>query len=103
MFKKFLTTGAAGALILTLFVQPMLAATPRVQACLGTDISNFAQNGQPDGDSDFVFAAGAGWGGFIAGVANSPGADGQVGVGGEIAAHQAGFIPDFVIPNSCNN
>ena len=86
---------------LGIFAFPALAAKPANQACLGTDISGFAQNGQTV-PADFEFEAGSGWGGFISGVAASPGADGNVGVAGEIHAHQAGFIPDFVIPNSCN-
>ncbi|OGK24778.1 hypothetical protein A2954_00925 [Candidatus Roizmanbacteria bacterium RIFCSPLOWO2_01_FULL_37_12] len=100
MFKNLVIIGIIFA-VLVMIVTPTLAAKPASQACLGTDISGFAQNGQTV-PADFEFEAGAGWGGFISGVATSPGADGHVGVAGEINAHQAGFILDFVIPNSCN-
>ena len=61
-----------------------LAAEPAQQACLGHDIRAFAQ-------------AGAGFGGFVSGMAT----DG--GVGDEIRAHLAGNIPDVALPNSCND
>lgn len=101
MIKKLTTIGAAAALFATSAL-PALAAEPAKQACFGDDISGYAKNGETDADSFFEFEAGAGWGGFISGVATSPGADLHVGVGGEINAHQAGDIPDAVISNSCN-
>ena len=101
MIKKLAAIGATFVLLATSAL-PAFAAQPAIQACLGADISGFAQNGQTE-PADFQFEAGAGWGGFISGVAGSPGADGHVGVSGEIHAHQAGVIPDFVIPNSCND
>lgn len=100
--KRFLIGGAAGAVILGSLALPALAAQPAVQGCFGADISGYAQNGETDPGSFFEFDSGEGWGGFISGVATSPGADLHVGVGGEIQAHQAGIIPDAVISNSCN-
>ena len=101
MIKKIVTISAAAA-IFAMSANSVFAAQPNNQACLGNDISGYAQDGQTE-PADFMFEAGAGWGGFISRVAGSPGADGQFGVAGEIHAHQAGLIPDFVIPNSCNN
>jgi hypothetical protein len=98
---KKITIGVASAGILLANVLPAFAGQPAVQGCLGHDISGYAKNGQTQ-PADFQFISGAGWGGFISGVAGSLGADSHVGVSGEIHAHQAGFIPDFVIPNSCN-
>lgn len=100
MIKKLATIGTSAA-ILAMSALPAFAAKPANQACFGHDISGYAQNGQTL-PADFEFDPGAGWGGFISGAASSPGADGNFGVGGEINAHQAGAIPDFVILNSCN-
>lgn len=100
MIKKIISFSAAIALFAVSAI-PALAAKPAEQACFGKDISGFAINGQTE-PADFQFASGSGWGKFISGAAASPGADGNFGAGGEINAHQAGFIPDFVIPNSCN-
>ena len=62
------------------------AAKPNNQACVGHDISGYAQGG-----ADF--------GAFISGLArNGPG-----GFGSEIQLHMAGLIPDTIIPNSCND
>lgn len=102
MVKKVLVSATATAIMLSGFAGAAFATKPAVQACFGKDISGYAQNGETDPGSFFEFDAGAGWGGFISGVATSPGADLQVGVGGEINAHQAGLIPDTVIANSCN-
>lgn len=99
--KKLATIATAGAL-LAASAFPVFAAKPAAQGCFGDDISGYAQNGESDPGSIFEFNAGAGWGGFISGVATSPGVDSQVGVGGEINAHQAGVIPDITIANSCN-
>ncbi len=100
--KRFLIGATAGAVMFGNLAMPALAAQPASQACLGKDISGYARNGETDPDSFFAFGAGAGWGGFISGVARIPGFDGNLGVGGEINAHQAGVIPDAVIANSCN-
>ncbi|MBI2029622.1 hypothetical protein HYT02_04355 [Candidatus Gottesmanbacteria bacterium] len=101
MIKKLMTIGVAAAIFASSAI-PIFAAKPATQACFGNDISGYAQNGETDNSSFFEFESGAGWGGFISGVATSPGADGNLGVGGEINAHQAGAIPDTVISNSCN-
>ena len=73
-------------LLLTLFFfQTVAAAQPTNHACLGEDISGYAQ-------------AGLGFGEFISGLASATN-----GVGSEFQAHLAGLVPDFVIPNSCND
>ncbi len=100
MIGKLATIGATIA-IFAATTLPAFAAKPDAQGCFGEDVSGYAQNGQTE-PADFTFDSGAGWGGFISGAAASVGGDGQFGVGGEINAHQAGLIPDFVIPNSCN-
>jgi hypothetical protein len=64
---------------------PAQAAQPNHPACLGHDFSGYAQGG-------------AGFGGFISGLAA-----GTQGVGTEIQHHLAGEVPDTVIPNSCND
>lgn len=100
MIKKLTVIGVT-AVILAVSAMPAFAAKPVIQACFGHDISGYAQNGNNEGF--FTFDSGAGWGGFISFVAQIPGADGQVGVGGEINAHQAGLVPDTTISNSCND
>ncbi len=100
MIKKLITIGTS-AVIFAVSTVPAFAAAPAVQACLGHDISGFAREGQTL-PADFEFSSGSGWGGFISSVAGSTGADGKFGVSGEIQAHQAGLVPDAVIPNSCN-
>ena len=102
MNKKLKTIGAVFGVVFALTAVSVSAAKPADQACFGNDISGYAQNGETDPCSFFAFDGGAGWGGFISGVATSPGADGNLGVGGEINAHQAGVVPDAVISNSCN-
>ncbi|HJZ06307.1 hypothetical protein A2634_02540 [Candidatus Amesbacteria bacterium RIFCSPHIGHO2_01_FULL_48_32] len=101
MTKKLKMIGVAAALFAA-SVLPTFAAEPAVQGCFGHDISSYATEGETDPGSFFEFESGAGWGGFISGVATSLGADDHFGVGGEINAHQAGVIPDTVISNSCN-
>lgn len=100
--KRFLIGATAGAVMFGSIVVPSFAAQPAVQACLGNDISGYAKTGETDPGSFFAFGPGAGWGGFISGVARIPGFDGNLGVGGEINAHQAGDVPDWIISNSCN-
>ena len=93
-----------GVVVVALCVAtPVFAAQPATKACFGHDISGYATSGETDPGSFFAFGPKGGWGGFISGVAQSPGADGHVGVGGEINAHHAGFVPDAVIANSCND
>jgi hypothetical protein len=64
---------------------PALAAKPNHQACVGHDVSAYA-------------AGGASFGHFVSGIAST-----TQGIGDEIQAHQAGLIPDTVIPNTCND
>jgi hypothetical protein len=61
------------------------AAQPSNQACLGHDLSGYAQGGSLFGD-------------FINGLAS-----GTQGIGNEIQLHLGGLVPDTVIPNSCND
>ena len=63
----------------------VLAAMPNHQACIGKDISGYAQDG-------------AGFGSFFSTLASN-----TQGIGDEVQAHQAGLVPDSVIPNSCND
>jgi hypothetical protein len=62
-----------------------MAAKPASHACLGHDFRVYAE-------------AGSSFGAFVSGLAT-----GTQGVGDEIQAHQAGDIPDEVIPNTCND
>lgn len=101
MIKKLATIGVATAMLATSALSAF-AAKPAVQGCFGEDISGYATVGETDPGSFFGFGPKGGWGGFISFVAQIPGADGQVGVGGEINAHQAGLVPDSTIANSCN-
>ena len=101
MIRKIVTIGATIS-FLAASALPVLAAKPATQACFGKDISGYARNGETNTASFFDFRPGVGWGTFISGVARVPGFDGNLGVGGEINAHQAGAIPDGVIFNSCN-
>lgn len=79
-----ITVGVGAATIAVGLGAPAAAAQPNHQACLGQDIRAYAD-------------AGPGFGVFVSGLAS----DG--GIGDEIQAHLAGAIPDFVVPNSCND
>lgn len=79
--------GAIGGatLALGLVTTTTSATQPANQACLGEDISSYAQGG-PD------------FGAFISDMATTTG-----GAGDEVQAHLAGAVPDTVLPNSCND
>ena len=64
---------------------PVLAAKPHNQACLGHDVSGYAQGG-----ADF--------GAFISGIATT-----TRGIGEEVQGHLAGQTPEEVLPNTCND
>ena len=81
----WLSTAALLATLILTSAQAAMAAEPNNQACLGSDFSGYAQGGEA-------------FGGFMSGLATGTG-----GVGNEIQAHQAGLIPDTVIPNTCND
>lgn len=84
--RKVLFATVLGTLIIVSLTSPAaLAAQPNNQACLGHDISGYAQGG-------------AGFGSFVSGIAST-----TAGVGDEIQAHLAGQVPDSVIVNSCND
>jgi hypothetical protein len=88
MMRTLLRALLLGATALSLLVptgSPAAAAEPANQACLGHDLSGYAQGGSA-------------FGGFISGLAST-----TQGVGTEFQLHQAGLIPDTVIPNSCND
>jgi hypothetical protein len=84
MRKRF-ATGIAVALFVISVAGPASAAKPNNHACLGEDFSGYA-------------AGGAGFGGFVAGLAST-----SQGVGAEVQAHLAGAVPDATLPNSCND
>ena len=84
MRRVFVTLFAVGSLVVGLGVPIASAAAPNHQACLGHDISGYAQGG-------------ASFGGFVAAIAHTPN-----GAGDEIQAHLAGEVPHEVLPNSCN-
>ena len=83
IIKKIIQIVSFSVALLT--AATVFAAQPNNQACLGEDISGYAQGGSA-------------FGGFIGGLAQN-----TQGVGGEIQAHQAGLVPDEIIPNSCND
>lgn len=83
MRKILIAVIAAGSILVG--AASASAAEPANQACLGHDVSGYAQGG-----SDF--------GGFIETLASS-----TQGVGAEIQAHLAGLVDDTVIENSCND
>ena len=60
------------------------AGAPNNQACLGVDLSGYAKDLQPLGRT------------LIAAISGG-------GAGAEVQAHLAGLVPDFVIPNTCND
>lgn len=83
---KKLRIAIAASTLATLAPFAVLAAQPNNQACLGEDFSGYAKAFQPFGQTLIAF------GGIIEG-----------GIGDEVQAHLAGFVPDGVLPNSCND
>ena len=77
-----------GALSLV-FAAPVGAATPAVQACVGSTLSPLASS-QP--------APGA----FGQGVRSFAQNSAVPGLGADIQALQAGLVPDDIVPNTCN-
>lgn len=106
-FKK---TIATAVVVGTMLANATIASAgkPVIDKCFGSDIKGFATNGvdSPDDPASprpgIDFDSGVGWGTTLSGIARSPGADGHVGVGGEITQHQAGLVPDTHLKNSCN-
>ena len=90
MWRAVLTVGIVVGLILSVGGDTALAAQPSNQACLGEDVSGYAQ-----GD---VFGSGAAFGQFVGWLAST-----TPGVGEDIQLHLAGLVPDGDIPNSCND
>jgi hypothetical protein len=83
--KRTLAIGATALALLVTMAHPAIAGTPANHACLGHDLSGYAQGG-------------SGFGGFISGIGST-----TQGVGTEIQAHLAGLVPDTTIPNTCND
>ncbi len=75
---------AIASVLVTASLGSASAATPAKQACFGKDFSGYAQDLAPLGQTLREL-------GIIEG-----------GLGQEVQAHQAGLVPDAVIPNSCN-
>jgi hypothetical protein len=73
------------SLLFSLSGSVAFAGQPNNQACLGHDVSGYAQGGS-------AFA------GFVAGIAIA-----TQGIGDEIQAHLAGLVPDSALANSCND
>ena len=67
-----------------------IAARPVSQACLGASVSSAAQN-IPE------------YGSVVSGAAHASGEGNRVGVGDDVQAIQAGFVPDEIFPNTCND
>lgn len=67
------------------FALSAFAAMPKNQACLGKDFSGYAKVLQPFGQA-------------LVGLGLVEG-----GLGTEVQAHLAGFVPDSFIPNTCND
>lgn len=80
-----ITIALVSAATLITGVTPALAAKPANHACLGSDVSGYAQGG-------------SGFGAFVSGISSS-----TQGIGGEIQAHLAGQVSDEDLPNTCND
>lgn len=85
------------AALIAMISSSVLAAKPNNQACVGKDFSGYARYGSTEGL--LTFQSGSGFGGTISTLANN----GPGGFGTELQNHMAGNVPDFVIPNSCND
>ncbi len=85
MWRAALTVGIAVAIFLSVGGATALAAQPNNQACLGEDVSGYAQALWPLGQTVIKTLA-------------------QTGdLGSDVQAHLAGLVPDEVFPNSCND
>ncbi len=83
--KKVILMAFMAIALLATSVTLVFAAQPNNQACLGEDVSGYAQGGSA-------------FGGLISGLAST-----TDGIGADVQAHLAGLVPDEVIPNSCND
>lgn len=86
MRRVALAVATMAAALLAL-ASPAAAAQPAIPNCFGEDISGLA--------STF----GSGYAQFVVSMTKS----GAPGVAEGVHAHKAGLIPDFVVPNACNN
>ena len=95
--KKIIALVAVLAFMFSVFAgaRVALAAQPNNQACLGEDVSGYAQNGI------IVFELGSDPL-KLADVIKFIASDLHI-VGEDIQAHLAGDIPDEAVPNSCND
>ena len=85
--KRLTLALAATAVALVALASPAAAAQPRIPNCFGEDVSGLAST------------YGSGYAQFVVSMTKS----GEPGVADGVHAHQAGLIPDFVVPNACNN
>lgn len=76
---------AVPASILVLSAAPADAAEPANPACLGRDVSTYARADGPHGA-------------LVSSLART-----GAGLGPLVQTHQAGLLPDAVVPNSCND
>ena len=83
--SRAIAATAGVAIASSLFALPAAAAEPANQACIG---------------ESFSALAGPGFGEGVVSFAQQPG---KPGLGDGIQALQAGLVPDFVVPNTCNN
>jgi hypothetical protein len=88
--KKSIIAGALAAAVTSVTVGSASAAQPRVQACIGTTSSANAQ-----------FLGGVGE--VRSGFATDQDGFGGPGFGAEMQVLQAGLVPDFIAPNTCND
>lgn len=98
MRPRIVALALGGMMTAGLLAGPASAAEPNNQACFGHDASSYARFGSPSGGA-VSFEAGAGWGHFHGTLAASEGPS----VGAVIQLHEAGLVPDSLLPNSCNN
>ena len=83
--SRAIAATAGAAIASSLFALPAAAAEPANQACIG---------------ESFSALAGPGFGQGVVEFAQQPG---KPGLGDGIQALQAGVVPDFVVPNTCND
>jgi hypothetical protein len=73
------------AVLILATAAPAAAAEPANRACLGRDVSTYARAEGPHGD-------------LISSLARA-----GSGLGALVQMHQAGLLPDTVVPNTCND
>ena len=94
--RRIASSIALAAMFAIVVAGSAMAAEPNNPGCLGGDFSSYARYGASGGQ--VTFAGGNGFGQFNAALAQS-----VPGLGLPIQFHQAGFISDGYLVNSCNN